>query len=490
MITRHIRGGLWLAISFSAAFILEPTAAQQTRAMAPSKASVIDHWTAERRATAIPRDLVIDPRGLGYLKRPDGSLAPHGHVVAAGARAQNQPPVTMAAGGSGDGTPPVISNLNPAANATVGAAAYTFSATVTDPSGVKSVTFRIQKVGATPQSFAAVAAGSGNWTANVQGLTDGDWNWWVEAKDGAPRGGNAGSSGVVAFKVSTGTGGSSSDTVSSAHWTSAGYVKSASGRLYFEMPGNAKRRVWWGYVCSGTVATDSTTGRSVVITAAHCVYDDVNKAFARNVMFIPDQDGTTGAATDRNCANDPIGCWVASVGVVDVNWTTRAFPDNVAWDYGYYVVADSGAHAAGINAASDILDDAAGSLPISFGTAFHDDALSRADYTRALGYSYSEDPKLMYCAEDMTTEGAVNWWLPSCALSGGSSGGPWVQPLTPNGFGDIISVNSWGYTSRPGMAGPMLVGTSASCVFERAKTGSLQNAAPPDGDAGIAVSCP
>ena len=223
--------------------------------------------------------------------------------------------------------------------------------------------------------------------------------------------------------------------------------------------------------------------------AAHCVYDDANKAFARNAIFIPNQDGTTGTATDLNCSNDPIGCWVPSFGVVDVNWTTRKFPDNVAWDYAFYVVSDdAAAHKAGVNAASDILDQAAGSLPLSFSAVFHDDP-SAIDYTTALGYSYSEDPKLMYCARDVTTTGAVNWWLPNCALSGGSSGGPWVQPMSLGGFGDVISVNSCGYTNSPSMAGPKLVGTSASCVFQTAQSGVLPNPAPADGDAGLAVNC-
>ena len=57
-----------------------------------------------------------------------------------------------------------------------------------------------------------------------------------------------------------------------------------------------------------------------ILTAAHCVYDDVNKAFARNVLFIPDQAGTTGAGTDQDCSNDPVGCWEPSHGVVDVDW--------------------------------------------------------------------------------------------------------------------------------------------------------------------------
>jgi hypothetical protein len=259
----------------------------------------------------------------------------------------------------------------------------------------------------------------------------------------------------------------------------------AAGRLYYEMPSNAKRTRWAGYVCSGTVTNDATTGRSIVITAAHCVYDDANKAFARNVMFIPDQADTSGTGTDRNCANDPIGCWVADFGVVDVNWTTRTFPDNVAWDYAYYVMNDSGAHQAGLTAASSQLDAAVTPMDVSFSP------VAIGSVTHALGYSYDFDPQFMYCTDPMENMDAANYWLPNCGLSGGSSGGPWAQPFNVStGNGPIISVNSWGYTTAPGMAGPKLAGTSAACVFNTAK-GAPLGLAYAAGDAGVKVnSCP
>jgi len=195
-----------------------------------------------------------------------------------------------------------------------------------------------------------------------------------------------------------------------------------------------------------------------------------------------------GSGTDLNCNNDPLGCWVPSFGVVDANWTTREFPDNIAWDYAFYVVADSGAHAGSETQSS--LELAAGSLPVSFGAVEVNDGTAGAsspDFTHALGYSYSDDPNFMYCAEDMTTEGAVNWWLPSCGLSGGSSGGPWLQPVS-GGSGPVISVNSWGYTTSPGMAGPKLSGTSASCIYNAAALNAFPSNTS-DGDAGYAESC-
>ena len=480
-----ITRGLSLVVALSLGLVSANLAAQSTRAMHPEKARIIEHWTPERRAEATPRDLLIDPRGLGYLRQRDGSLSPYGHSIAA----QDQAP-RAGAGASADATGPTINSQDPGPGAVIGAS-YTFKATVTDPSGVKSVTFKIQKGSSTAQSFAAGKTTTANvWAVTLQGFVNGDdWRWWVVAKDGASRGGNTTTSPPVSFAVNTGNSGGGTDgTVASAHWTSGGAVTNASGRLYFEMPSNAQKTTWAGYVCSGTVATDGATSRSIILTAAHCVYDDANKAFARNVMFIPDQDGTTGTATDRNCSNDPIGCWVASVGVVDKNWTTRTFPNNVQWDYAFYVVPDLGAHQG--NGSVSVLDDpaAAGSLPVSFGMPYHDDSLSKVDYTYALGYSYNEDPKLMYCSQDMTTNGAVNWWLPSCALTGGSSGGPWVQSMNlGTGFGNIVSVNSWGYTNSPGMAGPKLYGSSASCVFTAARNAVIPAVPYSNGSGSIAV---
>lgn len=497
MKSMRLRGSWCVAVAISAALFSVVAAAQSARKpIDPEKARIAAYWTPERRAAAIPRDLVIDPRGLGYLRRPDGTLVPYGHNIEAqvGPRAQTPVPFAKPTGGASktsDTNPPVISNMDPAGG-TIGAS-YPFSATVTDAeSGVKSVTFKIQYPNGLSQSFSASPSGD-TWSVNLSGFTDGDWAWSVIAKDNAPRGGNTATEGPVAFTVKTGSGGGTSGgggTVTNAEWTNGGAVQTAAGRLYFEMPSNSKwKGPWTGYVCSGTVVADGTTGRSVILTASHCVYDDVNKAFARNVMFIPNQAGTTGTGTDLNCGNDPMGCWVPSFGVVDVNWTTRTFPDNILWDYAFYVVPDSGAHQTGFTPSSDILDTAASSLSVQTDTN-----ATVGAYAYALGYSYSEDPKFMYCAENLGTESSYgDWWLGSCGLSGGSSGGPWVQNAdatntwTGGTDGKIISVNSWGYTNQPGMAGPKLFGTSASCVFGNAKSGTATSTQ--DGYAGIKASC-
>jgi hypothetical protein len=460
--------------------VAQDVAAQNARALDVRAAQVIEHWTPERRAAALSRDLVIDPRGFAYLRGPGNSLTPYGHDVAA----ETRNPGPMAAP-NGDNTGPTVSGMDPAAGSTVTTGNYTFSATVIDASGVKSVSVKIQKGSGRAQSFAASkSAGSDVWGVSLQGLSDGTWTWWMVAKDSAGGRGNTTTSTKATFTVAIGGGGGGGDpgAVPNSEWTGEGVVQEAAGRIYFEMPSNAKRTRWAGYVCSGTVVSDATSARSVILTAAHCVYDDANKAFARNVLFIPNQADTQGTGTDRNCANDPLGCWVPSFGVVDTNWTTRVFPDNIPWDYAFYVVGDSGAHEAGYGSAADALDAAVGPMD----TTFNAPALDTLGH--ALGYSYSEDPKFMYCADNLTTEGAYNWWLPNCGLSGGSSGGPWAQPFNlSTGNGLVISVNSWGYSNQPGMAGPKLSGTSAACVFAVAQSAAL--GAWPDGDAGVKASC-
>jgi len=444
---------------------------------------IFDYWTADKIKSAIPRDFVIDKQqGVGYIRRADGSFIPHGHnKLIQLKQTGSQPQPNAKPPGNGDSEGPVVSHIEPANGATIGAS-QRFAANVSDPSGVKTVSIVVTFPAGNTQSFSASNSSGDVWETTLSGFSDGSgWSWHVVAKDNTKGKGNTTTSNAWSFTVDSGGGNPGGDVVANSPWTDGGLVQATAGRLLYEMPSNQRRKRWVAYVCSGTVATDGTSGRSVIITAAHCVYDDANKAFARNVLFIPNQNDTTGTGTDSNCNNDPVGCWTPSFGVVDTNWTTRTFPDNIDWDYAYYVVSDTGAHSGtGVN--SDSLDTEVGSMNVDFS------APVVGDYTHGLGYSYSDDPNFMYCAEDMGTEGAVNWWLPSCGLSGGSSGGPWVQPMN-NGSGPIISVNSWGYTGSPGMAGPKLSGTSASCVFNSAQSTGFGSVPSTDGDEGVIANC-
>jgi hypothetical protein len=423
-------------------------------------ADVVAHWTPERVQSAVPRDLVVDSRGLGYLRSSNGGLIPYGHSqraqleqVAAGTPIpQAKPP-----SGGNDATAPTITAGQPVGGSTITTSTVEISAAISDASGIRSVTVTVSSA-TTSQTFNATSLPGGRYGVTISGFTDGAWSYRISARDNAKGAGNTAEYGPVGFTVDTGGGPVDPGVVANSPWISGGDIQLSAGRILFEMPTiRGNRTTWAAYVCSGTVVTDTNTNASVILTAAHCVYDDVAKAFARNVLFIPNQDGTTGTGTDWNCVNDPIGCWTPSHGVVDVNWTTRTFPNNVEWDYAYYVVPNDGSSSYGLGP----LETNVNELTIGF------DTTAEGNVSHALGYSYSDDPNFMYCSELTESESAVNWWLPNCDLSGGSSGGPWVQPMGPSGSGPIVSVNSWGYTTGPGMAGPHL-DTSAQCVFAQA----------------------
>ncbi len=484
---------LWGKTIVLAALVLPLTATVVNAEPSVKNQRIIDHWTPERIKQATPRQLVIASNGLGYLKRPDGGLQPHGHNKLVEVSKISKQPRAKPGTGGGDNQGPIVSPIEPANGATIGAS-QRFAATVTDDSGVRSVSLVIGFPDGGSQSFTMENSSGDIWENTLSGFTDGDgWSWYLEAKDASQGKGNTTVSPSYAFDVDTSgepppppTGG---DIITNSHWSEGGMVQVNVGRIYFEMPSNPRLKRWAGYVCSGTVATDGVSGRSVIITAAHCAYDDANKAFARNVLFIPNQDETSGSGTDADCSNDPLGCWTPSFSVVDTNWTTSTFPGNIPWDYAYYVVSDSGAHSGTGTGGS--LEQVVGGLPISFATPQSNSGTTVKDgtYTHGIGYSYADDPNLMYCAENMTTEGDANWWLANCDLSGGSSGGPWIQPMS-GGQGPIISVNSWGYNGEPGMAGPFLDVTSAACVFGAAKNTAFGAVPSADGQQGVIEDCP
>ncbi len=428
-------------------------------------ASTAAYWTQARMDAAIPRDLVVDEDGQGFLRRPDGTLQPYGP----GASAQPAVKPDSPGGGGGGGSDtegPVVTGRTPANAAVIDASPHPFSATVTDASGVKSVTFLLTGPDGTTSAHAASNLGGDEWGATIS-LTEGSWSWFVEARDTTRKGGNLTTTDTLVFTVDLPDDGGGQDpgdpdpgtVVTNSEWTHGGAVQTAAGRIYFEMPGRGP--FWSGYVCSGTVATDATSNtRSVIITAAHCVYDEVNDVFARNVLFIPDQAGGANG-TNTDCSDDPLGCWVPTHGVVDAGWADGSWPDIIPWDHGYYVVPTSGAHA-GTPASSESLELAAGSLPVQFA------APVLGAHTHALGYSYSDDPNFMYCAEALGLDdgGYGSLWLASCGLSGGASGGPWVQPMdVGTGRGPIVGVNSYGYGDQPGMGSSHLSTGTAECLF-------------------------
>ncbi|KAL7517206.1 hypothetical protein ACHAWX_002145 [Stephanocyclus meneghinianus] len=270
--------------------------------------------------------------------------------------------------------------------------------------------------------------------------------------------------------------------VGDSNWPYGGGIQSATGRILFEFNGSGT------YVCSGTVVQDGDIqGRSVILTAAHCAYNDSMKKFATKAIFIPDQVGTRGLKSDFNCANDKYGCWELSFAVVYNGWAFNSFPENVEYDYAFYVVLDGvGAHSKGF------LGGLSGTLDIDTVPMYIDfESNPEKDFAVALGYSANHDPAFRYCTNDISTIKGVPWytnlWIDQCGMTGGASGGPWAVKMDTSGVGTIVSVNSWGFTDKIGMAGPQLrtsSGSLAECLFEKAKYSN-----DPGRDGGYIVDC-
>jgi hypothetical protein len=261
--------------------------------------------------------------------------------------------------------------------------------------------------------------------------------------------------------------------VSDESWPYGGLVQKSTGRILFFFDGNA-------YVCTGTVLDDEVEDRTVILTAAHCAYQyrPQGGRFAEHALFIPDQDSTIGTKSDETCSNDPYGCWIPAFAVVDYRWTQQGFPNSVPYDYAFYVIPnDIHAHEKGYlhygsNPPSQLLPEVAEPIPVDWEYNHY-----ASDFTTGLGYSFDKDPDFRYCAGDMSTKFGIktyeNLWIGVCEMTGGSSGGPWMVNTDSEGRGTVVSVNSWGYTSSSGMAGPNLSTGEAKCMYEKAKSRSL-----------------
>jgi hypothetical protein len=165
--------------------------------------------------------------------------------------------------------------------------------------------------------------------------------------------------------------------------------------------------------------------------------------------------------------------------VVNYEWTINSFPHSVPWDYAFYVIPNRNeVHESGFihqnqPNLSKILEEIVEPMPVDFNWRIDGNP---GEFTHGLGYSFNKDPAFRYCATNMSTKFGIstyrNLWLDTCKMTGGSSGGPWLKDTDTNGRGTVISVNSWGYSTSSGMAGPdfnTASGSGVECLFEVAK---------------------
>lgn len=209
-----------------------------------------------------------------------------------------------------------------------------------------------------------------------------------------------------------------------------GRMAEATGRLLFTFGATQAS-------CSGTAVRDySSPDRSLIVTAAHCIYEEQTNTFATNIIFIPNQDdGSDTGISNRNCDDDPYGCWVPEFAVVDSEWASNI--NDVVHDFGFLVVKNKGAHA-GRGGRDLALEDVVNAIDIDW-TDKSELEVGQKVFNMGLPGSWSN--QLRYAKGNLRIEKNLQF-VEGCSLKEGASGGPMpVNPLDPNPV--LFSVNSF-----------------------------------------------
>ena len=254
-----------------------------------------------------------------------------------------------------------------------------------------------------------------------------------------------------------GGGGGGGSTVTGASWNGGGQILEASGKVFFTMAP-------YNYQCSGSVANDARSGHSLVLTAAHCAYDEVAGKFATNWVFIPEWD-------TQPSGDGPHGRWAASALVVHSGYADAGgFTDEATWhDFAFAVVTTG--------STGGQLDATVGSFPIAFSGVSKGNSLYAFGYPAAGKYKGRD---LTYCAgpifEDPYNDEKT--WGMTCDMTGGSSGGPWLSSFsTSDGSGTLSSLNSYGYSGIKAMHGPKF-DSNTQAVYNAANSATSNKVVP------------
>ncbi|GGM84066.1 peptidase [Lentzea pudingi] len=193
------------------------------------------------------------------------------------------------------------------------------------------------------------------------------------------------------------------------------------GKVFFTNPANGLN-----YVCSG--ATVSSTKRKLVQTAGHCVHGGAGGQWMSNWVFVPRyRDGVR-----------PFGTWSAYTLTTRTAWINSSNSDE---DMGIVVMNTLGG--------SSIANVVGGNgLRWNWGYSV---------FVTILGYPAGAPftGELQYFCQGTTWNGHGQQVRAWCNMTGGSSGGPWLQDYNDqNGLGYINSVVSHRHADASQMDGP------------------------------------
>lgn len=246
-------------------------------------------------------------------------------------------------------------------------------------------------------------------------------------------------------KTARSTGGSSTSSTSGANWTKGGDPLNYTGKIFFSASGG-------NYVCSGALVNDTLTGKSLVLTAGHCVWDQAGNSFVTNLIFYPAYQNTKSLDCSISVCISAEKLYVRDEFANQTTFNTTALQN----DWGFVVLTG----------------DSSGSFPISFAASYNNGNVSSFGYPAAFPY---DGQKLINCQNPIFKDSktANTTWGMSCNMTGGASGGPWFYPWSTSTpySGTLFSLNSYKYTGdKSKMYGPMF-NSRTSATYNSANSG-------------------
>lgn len=231
-----------------------------------------------------------------------------------------------------------------------------------------------------------------------------------------------------------------------APWTSNVLVKKTTGKVFFKMGPTFN-------VCSASVVDDGSAETSMILTAAHCVFDNTTGTFATEWMFIPDYATAVveGTLDESFCDSITYGCWTAqALAVTEAFASQRDF--NTTATQNDYAFARVGARSPD----GAQLDEVVGAQAIQYTKGTTGSTVDLFGYPALGNYTGTE---LVYSQGRLSVDpkNDKQTYRVASDLTSGSSGGPWLVGFDRTaGQGTVISVSSYRYPHLPFMQGPVL----------------------------------
>ncbi|MET8249056.1 hypothetical protein ABZV31_34595 [Streptomyces sp. NPDC005202] len=237
-----------------------------------------------------------------------------------------------------------------------------------------------------------------------------------------------------------------------------------AGKVFFDSPEGTM-------VCSATVVQDPAhPGKSnLVWTAGHCVHAGKKGGWYRNIAFVPSYNNAGKSADQlQNATKDevaPYGVWWGDWAQTSEQWIEQGGStggQGASYDFAViHVTPEKGSNGKSLE------ETVGAALPVDFNAP----AVPKVESITATGYPAAPpyDGQRLYQCQDKPGRLSINASDPTmyrigCTMTGGSSGGGWVETGS-DGKPVLVSNTSIGPVTSGWLAGPRL-GTVAKGVYD------------------------